>query len=368
MSNSYIRHKEDKRKYIMAATSGYEQIKGIYDRLEDKISQDIFEKRLLYSLSGDKKYIHEMVFSEMKRYGNEDIMAKALEWADRQDRPVVVFGAGFAGTQIAEIFRIVGKRAVCFADNNSRLWETERQGLKIYDPRFISDRNDCCVVIGMNAGVPEVYQQLQDMGIEKFRIFVPEKAWWLGTEAQYFDHDIMRAHAHESFVDGGALDGNDSREFIKWCDGNFDAVYLFEPDEENRRKIVLQEEADQRIHVCAEGLWSGHGKLRFFMGKQENSSVSEYGNTVIPVTSIDEKLDGNPVSVIKMDIEGCELEALKGAEGTIKKYAPRLAVCVYHKPEDIIELSQKILELNSGYHLYLRHYSYTETETVLYAV
>lgn len=350
------------------ATSGYAQIKSIYDHLADKISQDIFEKRLLHSLSGDEKYIHEMVFSEMGHYGNKDMMTNALEWAARQDRPVVVFGVGFAGTQIAEIFHLAGKGAVCFADNNSELWETERQGLKICDPNLLSDRNDCCIIIGMNAGVPEVHRQLREMGIEEFRIFVPKKAWWLGTEAQYFDRNIMRAHEHESFVDGGALDGNDSREFIRWCDGNFDAAYLFEPDAENRRKIVLAEESDERIHVCAEGLWNGHGELRFSMGKRENSSVSENGNAVILVTSIDEKLDGNPVSVIKMDIEGCEMEALQGTEDTIKKYASRLAVCVCHKLEDIIELPQKILELNPRYHLYFRHYSYTKTETVLYAV
>lgn len=69
-----------------------------------------------------------------------------------------------------------------------------------------------------------------------------------------------------------------------------------------------------------------------------------------------------------MDIEGSEMEALKGAENTIGKYKPRLAICVYHKPEDIIEIPLKILELNPEYKLYLRHYSYIHTETVLYAI
>ena len=95
---------------------------------------------------------------------------------------------------------------------------------------------------------------------------------------------------------------------------------------------------------------------------------SRIQDIVINVISIDEKLNGNPVSVIKMDIEGSELEALKGAERTIKKFKHGLAICVYHKPEDIIEIPSKILELNPDYKLYLCHYSYVDTETVLYAI
>ncbi len=69
-----------------------------------------------------------------------------------------------------------------------------------------------------------------------------------------------------------------------------------------------------------------------------------------------------------MDIEGSELKALEGATETIRKYKPKLAICVYHKPEDIIEIPKKILELNPNYKLWLRHYSYVDTETVLYAI
>ena len=69
-----------------------------------------------------------------------------------------------------------------------------------------------------------------------------------------------------------------------------------------------------------------------------------------------------------MDIEGAELEALKGAEETIKRYRPKLAICVYHKPEDIVEIPKYILNINPDYKLYLRHYSDNAGETVLYAI
>ena len=69
-----------------------------------------------------------------------------------------------------------------------------------------------------------------------------------------------------------------------------------------------------------------------------------------------------------MDIEGSEGKALLGARKTITENKPKLAICVYHKPEDIIELPQIVLDMNPNYKLYLRHYSYTDTETVLYAI
>ena len=63
-----------------------------------------------------------------------------------------------------------------------------------------------------------------------------------------------------------------------------------------------------------------------------------------------------------------ELEALKGAQKQIKANKPKLAICVYHRQEDLISIPQYILSLNSDYKLYLRHYGDFCAELVLYAV
>lgn len=102
--------------------------------------------------------------------------------------------------------------------------------------------------------------------------------------------------------------------------------------------------------------------------RNANSSIDANGNIIVQTTTIDEISDNKPISFIKMDIEGAELEALKGAAQTIQRNKPKLAICVYHKPEDILDIPGYILELNADYRLYLRHYSYTPTETVLYAI
>ena len=72
--------------------------------------------------------------------------------------------------------------------------------------------------------------------------------------------------------------------------------------------------------------------------------------------------------MIKMDIEGAETEALKGAKMIIKRDKPVLAISIYHKPEDIIELPELISDIHEGYKFYLRHYSLSWYDTVLYAI
>lgn len=71
---------------------------------------------------------------------------------------------------------------------------------------------------------------------------------------------------------------------------------------------------------------------------------------------------------IKMDIEGAEMEALLGAQGNIKNNKPKLAICLYHKKEDIFAIPLLVHKMNPSYKMYIRHYSNYRTDTLLYAV
>ena len=70
-----------------------------------------------------------------------------------------------------------------------------------------------------------------------------------------------------------------------------------------------------------------------------------------------------------MDIEGSEFNALKGAAETIQKYSPVLAICAYHKHEDLITLPQFIKSLNKNYKIYFRYHRLNmDTDCILYAI
>lgn len=349
--------------------TNFNAIKKVYSMLQDDESRFIFEKRLLYSLSGEKRYINEMVSAEIERYWQEDMAGQLIQWLEQREGDIFVFGAGWAGQSVVNVLSCFGKRVRCLIDNNANLHGTQCMGLNIVAPgEILNAGGNFSVIIAVNKYAEEICCQLTEMGIEKGNIFVPAKEWWLGKYPQYFDADIISPKEQEVFVDGGSLDGNDSIRFMEWCDKRYDAIYAFEPDPSNCKAMQVLMKKYERLTVYEQALWNDNTELRFATEKKENSGVSDEGDKIISATSIDKSLSGVPVTFIKMDIEGSEMQALIGAEQTIRRNKPRLAVCVYHKPEDIIDLPLKILELNPEYKLYLRHYSYLHTETVLYAV
>ena len=86
------------------------------------------------------------------------------------------------------------------------------------------------------------------------------------------------------------------------------------------------------------------------------------------IEGYDNIVDQEGVTFIKMDIQGSELAALHGAENTIRKSKPKLAICIYHKPEDLITIPQYIYSVMPDYKLYLRNHQFISKETVLYAI
>lgn len=62
------------------------------------------------------------------------------------------------------------------------------------------------------------------------------------------------------------------------------------------------------------------------------------------------------------------MDALKGGLGTIKKSVPKLAISIYHKSYDLFEIMEFIDSLDLGYKFYVRHYTRTLADTVLYCI
>lgn len=189
---------------------------------------------------------------------------------------------------------------------------------------------------------------------------------------QYFpEEDWLHPKRNEVFVDAGAYDGATSYNFCKWAREGYSKIYMMEPDplmfsimkEYSRLKNM------RNVESVNSGAYSFSGKIKFKEDSSTGSSrIDVEGNAIISVISIDEMLQGEKATFIKMDIEGAEMEALEGTRNTITKYKPRLAVSIYHKECDLWEIPYYILIHYPWYKIHVRHYALTTNETVMYAV
>lgn len=138
-------------------------------------------------------------------------------------------------------------------------------------------------------------------------------------------------------------------------------VILIEPDPVNVeciRRNFPKEIAEGKVIIIAEGAWSSDGTLDFAEGVANSGTgsiaIKETGAKTIKVRvrKIDDmfrELKIGKVDFIKMDIEGAEREALKGAAETLKAYKPKLMLDSYHRPDDPVVLPQVIHDANPAY-------------------
>ena len=117
--------------------------------------------------------------------------------------------------------------------------------------------------------------------------------------------------------------------------------------------------------MIKKGLFDKDGTISFMSQDGEGSLICEEGTEKIDICKID--TEASDATFIKMDIEGAELKALMGAKETIVKNKPKLAISIYHKPEDIIEIPKYLKTLVPEYKFYLRQYTMSYLECVLYA-
>ncbi len=186
---------------------------------------------------------------------------------------------------------------------------------------------------------------------------------------QYFD--MFEPAENEIVADAGSFDGKTEGEILKWGGGKIKKIYAFESDPENCKKCRAYFEENgwnDIVQLVEKGTWEKQTSMWVKNAQwKAGSSVCEEGDVQIELTTIDNEVGDDKVTFIKMDIEGAELKALKGARKTILKNKPRLAICIYHKPEDICEIPEYLLSLVPEYRFWIRHYSSNEWETVLYA-
>ncbi|AOZ93254.1 FkbM family methyltransferase [Paenibacillus crassostreae] len=335
------------------------------------------------------------------------------------DKPIILFGAGSWGIYYLNTIKKYFSK-ILFCDNNPEKWGTTLEGFpvisfdelkNIYSNSFITitsldfydqileqleenhlqerilislegfidpDFNDYFNTVKNNEHqFKKAYDILSDDKSKQIfcdRInccITADKKYLIplrSTSPQYFESEIISLTDEEIFIDGGAYIGDTVEIFLKQTNEIFKKIYSFEPEKTKHEEFLRKFSGYHNIELYPHGLWSERGVLRFNAVDDGSSGVNKDGDTDITVVSIDDVLNGKPVTYIKMDIEGAELEALKGAQNTIKRHKPKLAICIYHKPLDLVEIPLFIKQLVPEYKIYIRHYNINIFETVCYAV
>jgi len=188
----------------------------------------------------------------------------------------------------------------------------------------------------------------------------------------YFPPDLLEPTTDEIFVDCGAFDGDTLREMMSWTDGRFSAAYAIEADAVSGERLAgyvatLPPDLQRKIHPLACAVGAERGILRFAMSGSATATTVDEG-VEVECRTLDELLAGQRVTMIKMDIEGAEYDALRGARAVIERDHPVLAVCVYHTQADIWRIPLLLRSMRTEYRYFLRAYDGDGLQTVLYAM
>jgi FkbM family methyltransferase len=174
-------------------------------------------------------------------------------------------------------------------------------------------------------------------------------------------------------IDGGGYCG-DSALYFSHRAGRKGRVVSFEFEPGNlqllRHNLALNPELSSRIVVSESALWERGGERLSFRAQGPGTILETGGEGATTSESIDGLVARGIVArvdFIKLDIEGAELSALRGAEATLRRFRPRLAIAAYHRPDDLATIPEYINGLDLGYRFRLRHLTMHQEETVLFA-
>ncbi len=183
-------------------------------------------------------------------------------------------------------------------------------------------------------------------------------------EEQYFEPFL--ALKGETFVDAGGFDGDTTEAFCV-RDPDYRRVHLFEPSPRNLGAARERLRGLRDIAFHPEALSDAPGSMRFDAEAGSASAVTSGAGQDVPVTTLDLAI-AEPVSVIKMDLEGWEMKALAGGARHIRQDRPKLAIAVYHSASDFRDVWRYARSIHPDYKVYLRHYTQGWSETVMFFV
>ena len=339
-------------------------------------------------------------------------------------RPIVIYGAGQFARAVVSAWRVLGQVDPTYCvDSDPRKWGTAMDGVPVLDPQVLFDDSERPLVVvaamathdiegvldeqripplfaerdGSVGFLPghwlyrhrpefeQLYASLADdesrvvlLAATKGRMFQRYRFLMQGnlflrdlaTFPQYFTEQIFTFSGPEFLVDCGAFDGDTLVAFFALMErlgSDESRAVALEADSDNMKSVLqtLQRYALSNVEVieAAVGKDDVARDASDFFNCRERSDARQ-----VQVVTLDRVLEGKAPTLIKMDIEGAELDGLSGAELTISQFHPKLAICVYHETSHLIEIPSYILANHPKYRVFMRHHAPGSLwETVCYA-
>lgn len=362
------------------------------------------------------------------KYNSEDVdllikqMIPLMSQAENDNtRGVAIYGAGFLGTWAAQYLRSVGAIVNHFIDRDPQKNGTTIHGIKVVLPTDSVVSSYSTIYIAARHAVKEVMGAMADnnYNLISFDGYYAAKNYrrYAFVRDNYFNdnksidtynailvamltgsvkscRDVMEKDMYfgipefsgtfdEIYVDAGAFVGDTIERFIWENLGTFRHIYAFEPGLQQylslqQRMIRLTKEwalGHDCVTAVRAGLASedGHMTYSFLYDSplrhgltNENPENIKNDSESIEVYSLDSFLKGKGVTFIKADVEGMEMDLLRGAQETIRRYKPKMALCVYHYPSDLFEVAEFVQSLVPEYKFSLRQHAPIFGDFVLY--
>ena len=259
------------------------------------------------------------------------------------------------------VFRILGHQRVRLPRNTADYWRSRRS---VTD--YVEKRNAI-------ANVP-ILKSLDLYVIEGIRLYA-HSLTILNTlllEQYRCSRAAIGVGAGDVVIDAGGCWADTALYFARRAA----QVFCFECAPQNlaiaQKNLAMNPHLSPKVELIQKALWSSRGGTLSFddNGPASRTVKDEPAGLHVNTESIDgfvSSRDMERLDFIKMDIEGAELEALQGAEGSIRRFRPQLAISIYHSPDHLVSIPTWLHRLSLGYRFYLEHFTIHREETVLFA-
>ena len=269
-------------------------------------------------------------------------------------------------------FWCLGSHKVKLPLNQTRYWATARH----IDQDLLREQHTFPI------GLLDGYLNLYDLGPEGFPLRIHAhrlnilNTFILQQYRYAKGGKSVEAKPGDIVIDGGGCWGDTALYFSHLVQPN-GAVICFEFSSDNLEILRANLEINPNLKTCVslvdKALWDRSEEGLSFHGAGPATSVAQgrqQGEFSVGTLSIDDLVAQNGmdrVDLIKLDIEGAELRTLKGAQHTLNRFRPLLAISLYHSLDDFVAIPAFLMDLDFTYELYLDHFTIHREETVLFA-